>query len=186
MDGWMNGWMWSHDCSWVYWYTYTDAAGWLTGWLLLLKYERVTRGAKKRTIIFSVPGKAATAAAFNSATKRWNGRHLSTKPQTAMYHYHHNDQGRRWLPACLPACLSMSGSTSWWQLWAGNTGGGWNITNTCHVVRSYHTLTLNPLHCTTLHFSTRHTKNTITFIGSKQRQTASVETVLEKWEDVKL
>lgn len=42
----------------------------LAGWLLLLKYERVTRGAKKRTIIFSVPGKAATAAAFNSATKR--------------------------------------------------------------------------------------------------------------------
>lgn len=99
MDGWMNGWMWTHDCSWVYWYILML----LAGWLLLLKYERVTRGAKKRTIIFSVPGKAATAAAFNSATKRWNGRHLSTKPQTAMYHYHHNDQGRRWLTACLPA-----------------------------------------------------------------------------------
>lgn len=142
MDGWMGecGPMTVVECTDIYW------CCWLAGWLLLLKYERVTRGAKKRTIIFSVPGKAATAAAFNSATKRWNGRHLSTKPQTAMYHYHHNDHGRRWLTAC----LSMSGSTSWWQLWAGNTGGGWNITNTCHVVRSYHTLTLNPLHCTSL------------------------------------
>lgn len=58
---------------------------------------------------------------------------------------------RKEMTACLPACWSMSGSTSWWQLWAGNTGGGWNITNTCHVVRRYHTLTLNPLHFTSRH-----------------------------------
>lgn len=103
IDGWMDGWMGECGPMTVAECTDIHILMLLAGWLLLLKYERVTRGAKKRTIIFSVPGKAATAAAFNSATKRWNGRHLSTKPQTAMYHYHHNDQGRRWLTACLPA-----------------------------------------------------------------------------------
>lgn len=127
---------------------YTDAAGWLTGWLLLLKYERVTRGAKKRTIIFRFP------------VKRQQQQHSiqQLKDETADI-YPQNPKPQcitittttKEGDDCLPACWSMSGSTSWWQLWAGNTGGGWNITNTCHVVRSYHTLTLNPLQFTSRH-----------------------------------